>query len=95
MSYTADDVQTLIDIYTPDEIRSRLRFLVEMRNKGISSDSYQGNQVIFRSRADLTEEIRIYRAAVQSLTNGTPPSGSLEGFRILNGWGRRHEDYER
>lgn len=95
MAYTSEDVQTLVDLYSAEELQSRLRFLVEMRNKGISSDSYQGNQVVFRTRDDLTEEIRLYRAAWKTATTGAPATGSTRAFRILDGYGLRCEGNER
>jgi hypothetical protein len=81
----------LLKLYDAAEIRSRLKFLVEMRNKGISSDSYQGNQVVFRSRADLSAEIDLYDAADECIVKGVQPVGSGRAFRVLDGFGLRTE----
>lgn len=95
MAHTKDDVLTIVDLYPPGDIQDRLRFLVEMKNKGIASDVYKGNQVVFRSAADLQEEIRLYRAAWLCATTGGAPQPTTRAFRILDGWGLRNEGDER
>ncbi len=93
--YTAQDVQDLINAYTLQELQAKLRFLLDMRAAGVSSDTYQGNAVNFRTIEDLTSVIRLHSAAVTSITTNTPPVGSMRGFRVLDGYGLRREGYYR
>jgi hypothetical protein len=84
-------VLSLVDLYTPDEIKARLKFLTDMRGLGVKSDTYQGQQVFFNTRAELTDEINLYRAARVYLLTGVMPPLPGQAFRILDGYGLRND----